>query len=266
MWISIEKKILGTIIPLILYFDNFEMNNPIGTHRCFHKIGAVYFALGCLPDEYASQLENIFLAQFHNTIDYRNCDNKQIFWKLIEQLIELETIGITIIVNSKQRQVKFAILIMAGNSLAIHSAFGYYRSFNANFNCRACITDTKIRQSQIRKDPRFLRTEENYSTDVKTLARGIREECVFNKIPSFYVTRNIAFDPDHDILEEDLRYETAEVLSNFIKESQFFSLESLNNKIRFFDYGAKNYMNFPPHVKKEWLGNNQIMYTASEPR
>ena len=145
-------------------------------------------------------MENIFLAQFHNTIDYDNCDDKQIFWKLIEQPIELETVGITIIENSVQRQVKFAILIMAGDSLAIHSAFGYYRSFNANFNCRARIADKKIRQSQIREDPRFSRTEENYSTDVKTLTRGIREECVFNEIPSFHVTRNIAFDPDHDIL------------------------------------------------------------------
>ena len=83
-----------------------------------------------------------------------------------------------------------------------------------------------MRQSQVREDPRFLRTEENYSSDLKTLARGIREKCVLKKIPSFHVTRNIAFDPDHDILEGVLRYETTEFLSNFIKEIKFFCVQT----------------------------------------
>ena len=114
---------MGTVIPLILYCNDFEIDNAIGTHHCFHKIGTVYFALGCLLDEYASQLENIFLPQFHDTVDYNNCVTERIFYKLIEQLIKIETVYITTIVNGIQRQVKFAIFIMAGNSLAIHGAF-----------------------------------------------------------------------------------------------------------------------------------------------
>lgn len=64
---------------LILYFDDFEINSPIGTHCCFHKIGALKFSLYCPADEYASQLEYIFLVQFQNTVEYDNCDNEKLF-------------------------------------------------------------------------------------------------------------------------------------------------------------------------------------------
>ena len=36
-------------IPLILYTDEFEVCNPIGSARTKHKLAAVYFTLACLP-------------------------------------------------------------------------------------------------------------------------------------------------------------------------------------------------------------------------
>lgn len=264
LWITIKQKFSGIVIPLIFYFDDFEINNPLGTHRCVNKIGAVYFSIACIPDEYATLLENTFVAQLHKNKDYDKCDNEQIFWKLIEQIIELETVGVTITVSEQKIQVRFAMLTMAGDNLALHSAFGFYKSFNANFNCIACTADKEARQILVREDASLMRTEKSYANDVNNLEKGIRTECVFNKVPSFHVTRNITFDPDHDILEGTLRYETAKVLNYFINDCESFTLRTLNDKIRFFDYGTKNDINFPPPIKTKWLQNEQIMYTASE--
>lgn len=118
---EIKQKISGTVLPPIVYFDDFEINNTLGSHRSVHKIGAVYFAIACIPDEFASRLENIFLAQLHNAQDYDQSNNKQIFWKLIEQLMELETIGLLINVNGVQINVKFAMIIFLGDNLGLNS-------------------------------------------------------------------------------------------------------------------------------------------------
>ncbi|KYN29134.1 hypothetical protein ALC57_01437, partial [Trachymyrmex cornetzi] len=59
------------IFPLVLYFDDIEINNPLGTHRIINKIGAVYCSIPILPTEYVSKLENIFLYQLHNSQDHR---------------------------------------------------------------------------------------------------------------------------------------------------------------------------------------------------
>lgn len=50
LWKNIEFE--GKfILPLLLYFDDVEINNPLGSHANIHKLGAVYFSLACIPYE-----------------------------------------------------------------------------------------------------------------------------------------------------------------------------------------------------------------------
>ncbi|KAF0693248.1 Uncharacterized protein FWK35_00033784, partial [Aphis craccivora] len=48
------------VFPLFLYFDDFEVNNPLGTHAGSQKLGAIYVSLACLPPELSSSLDQIF--------------------------------------------------------------------------------------------------------------------------------------------------------------------------------------------------------------
>lgn len=41
-------------IPLVLYNDDCEMVNPLGSKTPVHKLGFVYFTLKCLRPEYLS--------------------------------------------------------------------------------------------------------------------------------------------------------------------------------------------------------------------
>ncbi|CAG5090363.1 Protein of unknown function [Cotesia congregata] len=49
------------VFPLFLFFDEFETNNPLGSHKGINKCGAVYINLPNIPPQYKSKLENIFL-------------------------------------------------------------------------------------------------------------------------------------------------------------------------------------------------------------
>jgi len=53
-----EKYCNRTIIPLIFYYDEFEVNDPLGSQTGTHKI-AVYYSLPCLPPNVRSHLVNI---------------------------------------------------------------------------------------------------------------------------------------------------------------------------------------------------------------
>lgn len=59
-----------TVFPIILYFDDYETNNPLGSHKGVAKCGAVYLDLPILPPEYQSKLENLFLFIIFKT-DHR---------------------------------------------------------------------------------------------------------------------------------------------------------------------------------------------------
>lgn len=43
------------VSPIFIYFDEFEVNNPLGSHAGFGKIGAVYPSVPCLPREYQAK-------------------------------------------------------------------------------------------------------------------------------------------------------------------------------------------------------------------
>lgn len=49
---EIENKIA---LPLLIYFDDFEVDNPLGSHAGIHKLGGVYVSLPFLPPHYVSQ-------------------------------------------------------------------------------------------------------------------------------------------------------------------------------------------------------------------
>lgn len=70
VWHSIEQQYNNDVLSLILYFDEFEINNPLGSHRSIHKLGVVYCIIDDINEEYASLLENIFVVQLHNVVDY----------------------------------------------------------------------------------------------------------------------------------------------------------------------------------------------------
>ena len=101
-----------------------------------HKLGTVYCSLLCIPEEYRSQFENIFLVQLHNTADHSTDNNNLVFSILIDQLSDLEKEGIIVNVCGVLRKERFAIFVMTGDNLGLHTALGFSKSFNSTYCCK----------------------------------------------------------------------------------------------------------------------------------
>lgn len=127
------------VVPLILYFDEFEVNNALGSHAGVNKLGAFYCTIPCLPIQFQSKLENIFLAIFFNVKDQKYTDDKFIFMKLIKELNFLADTGITFNnLEHGSQKVYFQLALIIGDNLGIHSIWGFVESFSAHYPYRFC--------------------------------------------------------------------------------------------------------------------------------
>ena len=89
---KVTKKFQNkTIFPLFLYFDDFEICNPLGFHAGVHKLCGVYYQVACFPPEVNSLLENIFLCALFHSSDRTEFRNRRIFQKIIDELNFLQT-------------------------------------------------------------------------------------------------------------------------------------------------------------------------------
>lgn len=88
LWKSFEVDKKRIVFPLIIYFDDFEVGNPLGTHAGRYKIGAIYYSIATIPPEYSSRLENIFVACLFHSSDRSRFDNQTVLKPLIDELLD----------------------------------------------------------------------------------------------------------------------------------------------------------------------------------
>lgn len=64
IWREKESKFFvgKDVLPIFLYYDDFEINNPLGSHAGIQKVGGMYFSIPCIPPEFRAKVENIFLC------------------------------------------------------------------------------------------------------------------------------------------------------------------------------------------------------------
>lgn len=86
---------LSTIVLLLILFnDDLEINNPIGTRRVVHKVEAFYLTILGIPEKFSSQLKNIFILQLYSTEFHKDLGNDIIFENIIAKLTDLVDNGI----------------------------------------------------------------------------------------------------------------------------------------------------------------------------
>lgn len=70
-------------LDIILYYDDFETANLLGSKRGVHKIGAIYFVLGNLPPKFNSAVMNINLFSLFHYQDLKI----YVFYAILEPLV-----------------------------------------------------------------------------------------------------------------------------------------------------------------------------------
>jgi len=154
---------------------------------------AIYLQIACLPPEFYSKLENVFLFVLFNSLDKKNLTNKIIFSKAIKELKFLETEGINIIQQHEVYKIYFSLTLILDDNLGLNSILRFNECFSAKIFCRFCLIPYNNINNIIDERDCELRTEENYESRVKTQnpsLTGIKETCIFNKLQGYHVLHN----------------------------------------------------------------------------
>lgn len=262
LWKEVKLKYMNAeVFPLLLYSDDFEIGNPLGSHAGVYKICGVYISLACLPPEFASLLENIFLVQLCFSNDIKYLGNERIFQYLLRDLLLLESEGLVIDTEAGKKKVYFSLVLILGDNLGIHSMLGLQQSFNSNYYCRFCRYSKEETALSIVETEKFLRSTDTYENDQINQSYGIKELCIWNQLSNFHINRNLSVDIMHDIFEGVCRYDLGNILYQFIYIDKFFSLETLNNRLKFYNFNDKNR---PPLVSKSQVLQKHILLSAAE--
>lgn len=263
LWKNIVSNYSNKIVmPLVLYYDDFETCNPLGSHAGVYKLGALYFTIASIPPKYARRIENIFLALLFHSQDRVTYGNRSVFEILLKELKELETEGLLITSNGVTFNVCFVVLLIVGDNLGIHFIFGYPECFVANYCCRFCTENKENIRKLIDLKVESIREVKDYADHVANNSFGIKEACIWNDLNYFHVYTNLSCDVMHDLFEGMYRYDMALIINHYIK-LKCFSLTILNFRIQYFNYNHFE-KNIPPTITKESLTNGSIIFSASE--
>lgn len=244
-------------IPLVLYCDDCEMVNPLGSKTAVHKLGFIYFTIKCLPPEYLSSLKSIFLLAVYKTDDVKTYGMNAVLEPLVNEIRDMELNGIQIETTHFKGTVKAGVAQVCGDNLGLNGILGYTESFAANSVCRWCRVHREVLRVQTVEDPSSMRDKVNYHSDSllnNPAETGIKRECSLNKLQFYHVTDNVAPDVMHDILEGVGGYEMKLVLNSLI-EQKLLTLEQLNYRLTSFDYGFCDGHNKPSAIKPQDLKN-----------
>lgn len=265
-WNETVTHFVGKIVlPVFLYFDDYEVNNPLGSHKGISKCGALYLSIPCLPPTLASKLEKIFLFVLFNTLDREVFKNPIIFSKVIDELEFLESKGIVIRLANQEKTIYFKLALVLGDNLGLHSILGFSEGFSGNSFCRFCHIKKNDRNNIFDEGECSLQTKENYDNDIlkhDSTQTGIVNECIFHKIPHFHVTKNLSVDVMHDLLEGVCQYDMGLILHKLIKVSELFPLDEVNLRIKGMDYGRSK--NIPPEILDSHIKQKRLKMSASE--
>jgi len=69
---------------------------------------------------------------------------------------------------------------------------------------------------------------------------------VFNEFSSFHLTENYAVDIMHDLLDGVCKYDIGLMLNQMIFSFKYFTLKTLNDRIKSFNYGTIDIRSRPP--------------------
>lgn len=106
-------------IAIILYVDDFEICNHLGTSRKKHKVTAVYWMLAGVPGFLRTSLSSVFLAMLCKADNVKRFGYRTVLAPLIKDLVSLEQEGLYI--PALGRKVKGTVFCVMADNLGAHS-------------------------------------------------------------------------------------------------------------------------------------------------
>lgn len=94
-----------------MFFDDFEVANPLGSKRGIHRLGAIYFTLRNFSPKWNSFLANIHLCALFHSQDLKRYGFSDILAPIVQDIKVLESGGC----------VRGSVVQVTGDNLGLHS-------------------------------------------------------------------------------------------------------------------------------------------------
>ncbi|XP_023198103.1 uncharacterized protein LOC111610076 [Xiphophorus maculatus] len=256
-------------ISLILYIDDFEICNPLGTSKRKHKICGLYWILGNLPQGCNSNLSSIYLAALIKTNDLKCYGYEKVLEPLLNELVILEQEGV--FVSKLGRAVKGTVQCVVADNLAAHSLGGFVENFTGSYICRFCLAvKTDIQTTEVRSGAFTLRTKSIHADHLKILQerefpsyQGVKSTSILSHLLYFDITTGLPPDIVHDLFEGVVPFELALCLGVLIKK-KYFTLVSLNDAIASFNFKGTDKTNRPHPIALNFEAKKSVGGNAHE--
>lgn len=263
----------GNSLKIVLYFDDVELCNPIGTRRLIHKVGLFYYSVMNLEPKFRSRLEsiNLYAAALSTHIKEHGIDA---VLRPFKQDLEQLSVGIHL---SDGVLVTGALLAFVADTPASHLAGGFKEGVGFAFQkCRHCNADQISMQENFTADAFTLRSRTAHNaqcTRIETTPNdelrshysavfGINRRSILCDFPFFDVTQNLPQDVMHVLLEGVLPLELKAFIQYCIQEN-LITIEVLNSRIKSFPYGYYQSKDIPKPVNAN-IFNDQSAYLLDD--
>ena len=233
-------------LSLIVFFDEFVVACPIGSHANQYKLGAVYCCIANLSEERTHSDNTLLLLLFHSKY-LKKHSWSSILKPLLDEIVSLERDGTQVVYRGQRISVSVRVEFTCGDNLGIHSIAGFFASFsNTNRLCRFCYASAVDIKSCFNVEEFRPRTQELYDRELEVLEAnqfskvhckrfGIRFPCPFRALKKFHVADFFPFDIVHDLFEGVVKYAISLVLTAGIHQSRV-NLNALNGVIGTFAF------------------------------
>ncbi|KAE8747079.1 hypothetical protein FOCC_FOCC006217 [Frankliniella occidentalis] len=259
-------------IRIVIYYDDLEITNALGSKDVIHKLGCFYFGILNLPPEESSQLASIFLLALCAAEDlHKPHAYEKILTIFLEELRRLQSDeGVEVTLENGETFILRACLVcLTADSLAAHHMMGFL-SPSADKFCRICL----ISKTEISLDTTavgILRTSDLHKQHLLEVEESPENETLYGvryRTPLIDVMRipeDSVFDVFHDavgVIQMTIKL----ALYEFICVRKLFSDRLFNSRIEQFVYGKSDKKNKPSanfeYRKLKGVGHKLRQYGA----
>ncbi|KAL7297519.1 hypothetical protein TKK_0009880 [Trichogramma kaykai] len=255
-------------IAIILFYDEFLPNNPIGSKNKQQKVGGFAISFLNLPEHLRDFLGNVHTIVLAKHEDIKEFGIDECLTAFMFDLHKLESDeGVICEIGGKEVTLRATLVGVVADSLAAHEILGFMGP-SATYFCRLCLMTQEERKLLPFIDCE-LRTKEMHESFVKMLGAenesvaGVNRDCILNQSRYFHCTQNFIFDIMHDVLEGQAQTDLKLVISKFIQDGKYnITLNDINNNIKNFNYGPINNKNRPSPIIMTSISDVKIQERA----
>ena len=257
-------------VPLLMFQDELEVANPLGSGKTKHKMNMTYFTTYEVQSALRSKIQSVQLVSIVKSKLWKKHGNMKTNRRLLSDLKVLESEGI-VINKPVKRTIKAGLMVIVGDNLGLHQLSELNCCFSSGHICRICqatyeqVCKQNLLYSGVEEQfkPKLF-TEAAYD-DLANKAEtegggsketcGIKASCIFNSLESFHCSTGMPPCLGHDYFEGCFSYDIQFLLDYIINKEKLLSADQFNSYLTNCKLSERDSRNRPNFFKTKSLNS-----------